>query len=40
MTRTEDILVQKRDGRLEKIDLDKIHQIGRASCRERVYASV
>lgn len=27
MTRTEDILVQKRDGRLEKIDLDKIHRV-------------
>ena len=27
MTRTEDILVQKRDGRLEKIDFDKIHRV-------------
>ena len=27
MSRTEDILVQKRDGRLEKIDLDKIHRV-------------
>lgn len=27
MTRTEDILVQKRDRRLEKIDLDKIHRV-------------
>jgi len=27
MTRTEEILVQKRDGRLEKIDLDKIHRV-------------